>query len=44
MLQIAVCDDEKSMGDYLKQLIEQRLADEKDYRVKVFSSGAELLK
>ncbi len=43
MLQIAVCDDEKSMGDYLKQLIEQRLADEKDYRVKVFSSGAELL-
>ena len=44
MLQIAVCDDEKSMGDYLKQLIERRLADEKGYRVKVFSSGAELLK
>ena len=44
MLQIAVCDDEKSMGDYLEQLIEQRLADEKDYRVCVFSSGADLLK
>ena len=44
MLRIAVCDDEKSMGDYLKRLIEQRLADEKDYGVEVFSSGAELLR
>ena len=44
MLQIAICDDEKSMGEYLKQLIENRLADDKEYRVKVFSSGAELLK
>lgn len=43
MLQIAVCDDEKSMGEYLKRLIEQRLADDKDYRVEVFSSGTELL-
>lgn len=44
MLRIAVCDDEKSMGDYLKRLIERRLADEKDYWVEVFSSGAELLR
>ena len=29
MLQIAICDDEKSMGEYLKQLIENRLADDK---------------
>ncbi len=43
MLQIAVCDDEKSMGEYLKQLIEKRLKDEKDYKVSLFSSGAELL-
>lgn len=43
MLQIAVCDDEKSMGEYLKQLIEKELKDEKDYRVTVFSSGIELL-
>ncbi len=44
MLQIAICDDEKSMGEHLKQLIERRLKDEKDYKVVVFSSGAELLK
>ncbi len=44
MLQIAVCDDEKNMGEYLKQLIEERLKNEKDYKVVVFSSGAELLK
>ncbi len=43
MLQIAVCDDEKSMGEYLKALIKKRLGDEKDYKVRVFSSGAELL-
>lgn len=44
MLQIAICDDEKSMGEYLKQLIKRRLKDENDYRVTVFSSGTELLK
>ena len=44
MLQIAVCDDEKSMGEYLRGLIESRLGDKKDYRVAVFSSGEELLK
>ena len=43
MLQIAICDDEKSMGEYLKQLIERKLASEKDCRVKIFSSGRELL-
>lgn len=43
MLQIAVCDDEISMGEYLKQLIEKRLKDDKDSRVAVFSSGRELL-
>lgn len=43
MLQIAVCDDEKSMGEYLKQLIEKRLSAEKDCRVEFFSSGKELL-
>lgn len=44
MLQIAVCDDEESMGEYLEQLIKKGLADERDYRVSVFSSGTELLK
>lgn len=43
MLQIAVCDDEKSMGEYLKQLIETGLKEEKDCSVTVFSSGTELL-
>lgn len=43
MLQIAVCDDEKSMAEYLKQLIESRLEGEKDCSVTVFSSGTELL-
>lgn len=44
MLEIAVCDDEKSMGEYLKQLIERKLAGDKDYRVSVFTTGSELLK
>lgn len=43
MLQIAVCDDEKSMAEYLKQLIVSRLEGEKDCSVTVFSSGTELL-
>lgn len=43
MLQIAVCDDEKSMGEYLKQLIERGLKEENDCSVTVFSSGIELL-
>lgn len=43
MLQIAVCDNEKTMVEYLKQLIQRRLADEKDYRIEIFSSGQELL-
>ncbi len=44
MLRIAVCDDEKSMGEYLRQLIERGTADRKNCRVEVFSSGEELLK
>ncbi|NBJ93991.1 LytR/AlgR family response regulator transcription factor [Parablautia muri] len=44
MLRIAVCDEEKSMGEYLRQLIERGIADRKDCRVEVFSSGEELLK
>lgn len=44
MLRIAVCDDEKTMGEYLKQLIQRRLGDDKEYRVEVFSKGQELLK
>ncbi len=43
MLRIAVCDDEKSMGEYLKQLIERRLSCKKDCQVEIFSSGKELL-
>ena len=43
MLRIAVCDDEKSMGEYLKQLIKRGIADRKDCRIEVFSSGEELL-
>lgn len=44
MLRIAVCEDEKSMGEYLKQLIERGIADRKDCRIELFSSGEELLK
>lgn len=43
MLRIAVCDDEKSMGEYLKQLIERRLSGKKDCQVEIFSSGKKLL-
>lgn len=44
MLQIAVCDNDQLMGEYLKQLIEERLQGEEGYRVSVFSSGQQLLK
>ena len=44
MLQIAVCDDEQIMGEYLKGLIEKGLGDRKDYRITVFLSPGELLK
>ena len=43
MLQIAVCEDEKAMGGYLKQLIEKRLAGQTEYKVEVFEAGQELL-
>ncbi len=43
MLRIAICDDEKSMGEYLEGLIEKRLAKERDWQARVFSSGEELL-
>lgn len=43
MLQIAVCDDDRTMGEYLKQLIEGRLTEEKDCRVVLFTSGERLL-
>lgn len=43
MLQIAVCDDDRSMGEYLKQLIIYRLSKESNYKISVFSSGKELL-
>lgn len=44
MLRIAVCDDDVSMGEYLKQLIVCRLSSkESNYKVSVFSSGKELL-
>lgn len=43
MLQIAVCDDDKSMGDYLKQLIMRRLSKDSNYKISVFSTGKELL-
>ncbi|MBO5057858.1 MAG: response regulator transcription factor [Lachnospiraceae bacterium] len=44
MLQIAVCDDDEVMGEYLKQLIERRLEDSGNYKISVFSSGRQLLK
>lgn len=44
MLQIAVCDNDKAMGEYLKQLIEKKLEDDNNYKISVFSSGGELLK
>lgn len=44
MLQIAVCDNDKTMGEYLKQLIEKKLEDDNNYKISVFSSGRELLK
>ncbi len=43
MLQIAVCDDEKSMGEYLRELIDRRLSGREDYCVSVFWSGETLL-
>ena len=43
MLQIAVCDDEQRMGEYVKQLIEKRLGTNDSYKVSVFSSGRQLL-
>ena len=43
MLQIAVCEDEKAMGSYLKQLIDKRLAGRKEYQIEVFEAGWELL-
>ena len=44
MFRIAICDDEKTMGEYLKQLIQRRIGDSKEYQVEVFSKGQELLK
>lgn len=44
MLRVAICEDEKSMGEYLKRLIERGIADRKNCRIEVFSSGEELLK
>lgn len=43
MLQIAVCEDEKAMGSYLKQLIDKRLAGRKEYQIEVFEAGWQLL-
>ena len=43
MLQIAVCDDEQRMGEYIKHLIEKRLGENDSYQVSVFSSGRQLL-
>ncbi len=44
MLQIAVCDDDEVMGEYLKQLIERRLKSSGNYKISVFPSGGQLLK
>lgn len=44
MLQMAVCDDDEVMGEYLKQLIERRLKSSGNYKISVFSSGRQLLK
>lgn len=44
MLQIAVCDDDETMGEYLRQLIEKKLAADGNYKISVFSAGRELLK
>lgn len=43
MLQIAVCEDDKAMGSYLKQLIEKRPAGREEYKVDVFEAGRDLL-
>ena len=43
MLQIAVCEDEKAMGSYLKQLIDKRLAGRKEYQIEIFEAGWQLL-
>lgn len=43
MLQIAVCDDDRLMGEYIRQLIEERHAEEKNYQVELFTSGEALL-
>ena len=44
MLQIAVCDDDETMGEYLRQLIVKKLGDDSNYKVSVFSAGKQLLK
>lgn len=44
MLQIAVCEDDENMGEYLRQLMEKRLGDNSNCRISVFSSGKQLLK
>lgn len=43
MLQIAVCEDDKAMSSYLKQMIEKGLAGREEYKVEVFETGKELL-
>ena len=39
-MKIAVCDDERSIRESIKRLIEDRVS---DYSIELFSSGTELL-
>ena len=44
MLTIGICDDEKEIRDKIKNVVEKTMFDDdRDYRIKTFSSGEELL-
>ena len=44
MLTIGICDDEKEIREKIKNVVEKTMFDDdRDYRIKTFSSGEELL-
>lgn len=44
MLTIGICDDEKEIREKIKSVVEKTMFDnDRDYRIKEFSSGEELL-
>ncbi len=44
MLTIGICDDEKEIREKIKNVVEKTMFDDdRDYRIKTFSSGEEVL-